>query len=222
LAGLYSDIWLSWNGQPPLALLYTYPHGPTPKSIAFLFIFLSFVAFCIVDLYAIVAAVVRKRQIHRWRWVTTPLFIAGVAIAAIPHDVAFATAVRVWGPSKNARVDLQNAIARGHVDTVDAFLRHGTPQMIGPDARTVLHVAAEHGKLKIIDVALAHGADINAQDSRGRTPLHRAVQAREVETVRHLIARGADKKVADVSGATPEVLAQKAGREDVIRALVQR
>jgi len=64
-------------------------------------------------------------------------------------------------------------------------------------------------QLRIIDLLLSYGADINLKDGDGRTPLNLAVyqtafyQANNLEAVKHLVEKGADVNMADKEGKTP-------------------
>lgn len=220
LIGLYDATSRAWRGEPPL--IYLYPHGPSPQIVLLLLILATSIVFCLIDLYAIAAAITAKRPIERWQWMTGALFSFALALTVIPEDFLLAVTIRTSGPSKNARVDLHNAAAMGRARTVKAFLREGMPQKLGADSYTVLHVAAENGNVEIIDIALANGGDINGQDSRGRTPLHSAVEANKFGAVQRLLARGANRNIADSGGNTPEDVAKRRGRENIAHLLKQQ
>ncbi|MGO4871374.1 MAG: ankyrin repeat domain-containing protein [Roseiarcus sp.] len=68
--------------------------------------------------------------------------------------------------------DLIEAIKKGHVAIVHAFLAKGASAN-ARDARggTALHWAAGRGKLDVVELLLAEGADIDARDGAGRTAL---------------------------------------------------
>lgn len=82
-----------------------------------------------------------------------------------------------------------------------------------------LHSAALRGDLQAAQALLDAGADVNAQDGRGRTPLHCAVDANSPEMIRLLLERGADPTVVDNTNSTPLDHADKNGQEEAFRAL---
>lgn len=56
---------------------------------------------------------------------------------------------------------------------------------------TPLHWAVVEGRKEAVQLLIAKGADVNAQDERGRTPLH---YAGNVEVAQLLIDNGAEKE----------------------------
>ena len=59
-------------------------------------------------------------------------------------------------------------------------------------ARRPLHYAAANGNVRVIEVLLAAGADINAFTSGGETPIMKAVFFMRNEAVRSLLDSGAN------------------------------
>ena len=78
--------------------------------------------------------------------------------------------------------------------------------------KTPLHYAAERGDIKMADVLLAHGADIEAGDISGTRPLHVAARS-SLETTKFLVERGVDINATDVDGNT--ALHKAAGNRQV-------
>ena len=68
---------------------------------------------------------------------------------------------------------------------------------------SALHVAIKMGDLKIAQLLLDHGADINAQDFRGNTPLILAIKKKNLELVTFVVMRKADVNLANNDGITP-------------------
>jgi ankyrin repeat protein len=74
------------------------------------------------------------------------------------------------------------------------------------DASTPLHYAVWKGHLDLVELLLAAGADVNAQnqnDHWGTTPLHAAAHANQKAIAALLLAHGADLEARDGNGKTP-------------------
>ncbi len=74
------------------------------------------------------------------------------------------------------------------------------------DGSTPLHCATWKGHLNVVEVLLAHGADVNAHnhnDHWGTTPLHAAAHANQKAIAELLIAHGADIHAINLNGRTP-------------------
>ncbi len=82
-------------------------------------------------------------------------------------------------------------------------------------------------QLRIIDLLLFYGADINLKDGDGRTPLNLAVyqtafyQANNLEAVKHLVEKGADVNIADKEGKTPLKIALEQNETEIADFLRQ-
>ena len=82
--------------------------------------------------------------------------------------------------------DLVQAAAAGDVSVL---LRPGTPER---DRVAALRIAAEHGRLGVIDRLLAAGTPVDGVDRDGSTALHEAAYSGRADSVSHLLAAGAD------------------------------
>jgi ankyrin repeat protein len=80
--------------------------------------------------------------------------------------------------------------------------------------------AAERGDTAAALQLIAAGADINAQDSRGRTPVMAATHANRVETVGALISAGADINIRDNLKDNPFLYAGAEGLLDILRLTI--
>jgi ankyrin repeat protein len=70
--------------------------------------------------------------------------------------------------------------------------------------------------LKIAQVLLAHGAEVNVVQAGGWTPLHQAAVHGLVDLVKLLLANGADPKAKAENGKSPIDLAAESGKNEVL------
>jgi len=78
---------------------------------------------------------------------------------------------------------------------------------------SALHRAAAQGHYDMVELLLAHGADVNAKTSYGRTPLQQAARYGHAAVAQLLIFRGANVNAATEGGETPLLIA--VGRNDL-------
>ena len=89
------------------------------------------------------------------------------------------------------------------------------------DGNTALHNAASGGKLEVLELLLARGADTeNTTEEGSRTALHEAALAGELPAVQMLLAAGVNLNSKDEYGETPLFKASSAGEAEVVRALL--
>ena len=65
------------------------------------------------------------------------------------------------------------------------------------DKSTALHLAAETGSKRSVEICLEHGADINYRRANDMTPLHIAAMKGDVEIAELLFSQGADIEAKD-------------------------
>jgi len=76
------------------------------------------------------------------------------------------------GPADPLDRKLLRAVSRGDAAKVQSLLDQGANvNTSDEDLRTVLHRAANLGRLEVARVLLANGADVNAEEQFGATPL---------------------------------------------------
>lgn len=116
--------------------------------------------------------------------------------------VAITLAALVW--SNNAFCgEIHEAANRGDLERVISLLNFD-PNLVFSRSlseleSTPLHVAATKD---VVEVLLAHKADINARDKYGETPLYVAAERGEKDVVELLLARGADVDARNTKGPT--------------------
>uniref|UniRef100_A0A667Z0V4 CARD- and ANK-containing Inflammasome Adaptor Protein n=1 Tax=Myripristis murdjan TaxID=586833 RepID=A0A667Z0V4_9TELE len=109
----------------------------------------------------------------------------------------------------------------GELSGVKELLNNIDTDTVNSSSETLLHVAAEHGRLSVIKLLLHKGARLDLQDSNGHTALHRAASRGHTEVVRALIKVGAPIYTLDTLGQTPIHLAAKNEQLNTVRALVK-
>jgi len=83
-----------------------------------------------------------------------------------------------------------------------------------------LHFAARLGHVKVAEVLLAHGADINAPEGESKlTPLHRAASYGRSQVVALLLAHNADGRAKSWDGKIPLDFARESREQETIRLL---
>lgn len=92
----------------------------------------------------------------------------------------------------------------GDVDRVDRLLRKGVLVDVTDSAGyTALHYATRGGHVRVCEILLEHGANVDARTRGMRaTPLHRAAYMGHVEVVDLLLRHGAAPNLTDVDGRT--------------------
>lgn len=86
-----------------------------------------------------------------------------------------------------------------------------------PRGYTAMYWAANCNNVRMIELLLDRGADINVQlepNAGGYTPLHAAAMFNRSEAAKVLIKRGADIRLADVNGLTALQLAERRGNNN--------
>ena len=80
------------------------------------------------------------------------------------------------------------------------------------EGQCAVHFAAELGDEALLEVLISAGANLNAQDGRGRTPLILAAMKGYHKVVRALLSNGANPALTDRDGNTALELTKKIGR----------
>lgn len=118
--------------------------------------------------------------------------------------------------------DMVRAIVQDKPGDVKALLDKGEPLDAKQNGQTALHMAAMNGKVDILTILIARGANVNIQDDEGVSPLMVAAKAGQLEAVQALIAQGAKIELQDKLGENALHIAAGHGKKDVVEALLDR
>jgi hypothetical protein len=135
--------------------------------------------------------------------------------------------IQVGGPSAESRRDRSTRNKRGpNGEMPPAPVPPPTFHNAGPLPPTEptgpVHMAALKGQVKILEILLNKGGDIDAHDSTGRTALQCAIEGRRMDAFRLLIERGASVSRCDSRGLSPLRLAVEKGMEDAVVLLIEK
>uniref|UniRef100_A0A7N6ASE0 CARD domain-containing protein n=1 Tax=Anabas testudineus TaxID=64144 RepID=A0A7N6ASE0_ANATE len=108
----------------------------------------------------------------------------------------------------------------GEIVLLEELLEDIDINTVNSSNETLLHVAAEHGHLSVIELLIRKGARLDLQDIEGHTALHRAASKGHTEIVRALIKAGAPIYSLDLHGKTPIHLAAENQMRDSVKVLV--
>ena len=119
-----------------------------------------------------------------------------------------------------APLDICTAAMLGLQDQVTAFLKQdpSLAAAVGAHGIPVLYFPIIRGHLKVAELLLSAGADLNAGEG-GTTPLHGAVMYSQTAMVRWLLDLGAKPNPKNYEGKTPLELALSNGNETIAKQL---
>ncbi|MBK8477679.1 MAG: ankyrin repeat domain-containing protein [Opitutaceae bacterium] len=102
----------------------------------------------------------------------------------------------------------------GDLGSVALYLsQNGSPCVRDSLSRTALHEAVVGGHHAIVELLIAHGAEIDAKDSNGTTPLMEAASVGDLDLIQKLLRAGADPALSDAFGARASDYAAAQGFE---------
>ncbi|CAH1954882.1 unnamed protein product [Acanthoscelides obtectus] len=154
----------------------------------------------------------------------TPLVWAASAGSARAVLALVRAGASVEAADRDGLTALHCAASRGHTDCMDTLLTLcGTStDVIDSNGCTALHYAVTLGHADATALLLAHGADPNKQDRKGRSPAHCGCAKGQFETVK-LIAgsHGANLWLKNARGDFPLHDAAGSGRRDLVKWLLE-
>ena len=148
----------------------------------------------------------------------TPLLVAAFGSFAEPRETSpYLAEIAEYGEKLQAQY-------MTHVEAAKKLLAAKADVNARDDEDySALHGAALRGNKALVEVLLAHGADVNARDKTYlATPLHLAVRAGHAGAAEALLAANADTQAKDKYGRTPLAYAESAGKEDIAKMLRRR
>ena len=134
------------------------------------------------------------------------------------REGAFANVILEFSLSS---LELHQAISRGDLATVQALLARGTDVDERDNGETALIVAA-HTRYDIVQVLLAAGSNVNAENPYGRTALMAAASRGNRDIVQSLLAAGADVNRKDHQGHTALIFAAMIGHPSIAQILLAK
>ncbi|MFM2322020.1 MAG: hypothetical protein RLZZ225_173 [Pseudomonadota bacterium] len=87
---------------------------------------------------------------------------------------------------------------------------------------TALHLAVSNNDLKLMDLLLKLGADLETKDGSGDTPLCFATWFTHIDIVKYLVEQGANLEAKDAAGNTPLHIAVLNDNLDIVKYLVEQ
>lgn len=142
--------------------------------------------------------------------------------APAPKAAAAAPVVPVVTPAARvAARSLHEAVVGGDYDETARLLDQGASiEAKDPGSgASPLHYAVMKGRMKIIDLLLSRGADVNSRTRNGTTPLHTAALYARKEVAERLLEAKADVNAKSQSGATALALAAAAKNWPIVEML---
>ncbi|RMC08736.1 hypothetical protein DUI87_14985 [Hirundo rustica rustica] len=129
---------------------------------------------------------------------------------------------RATKPRKDpAAVNIFAAVAKGSLPELEKTLKDNELNVLNPSSETLLHVAAAHGHLSIMEYLLSKGARTGVKDRKGRTALHRAAEKGHGGAVQVLLRGGASIHTLDIKGKTPLHRAAENNHSHILKILLK-
>lgn len=152
---------------------------------------------------------------------TTASGLSVVLLAAYYQEPAIAARLA----AERSDLTIFEAAAVGHERRVEAFLDSDSAQLdaVAGDGFTPLGLASFFGQPEVVELLLAHGANVNlaSQNAMRVAPLHSAVAQRRIDIARQLIAHGADVNARQADDFTPLHGAAQNGQAEMVALLLQ-
>jgi len=125
--------------------------------------------------------------------------------------------------ARGAEMTIFEAAAAGEVERVERLVDNGAPvNGLSADGWTPLHLASFFGHARIVELLLAHEADVRAtsKNSTANTALHAALAGRHPFVAGLLMGAGSDVNAVDAAGWRPLHLAAANNSLDAMKTLI--
>ncbi|MDB6027223.1 MAG: hypothetical protein JWM68_3446 [Verrucomicrobiales bacterium] len=133
----------------------------------------------------------------------TPLHIAASQYVTNSIGLLLSRSVPLNITNNAGQTPLRRAVElSGSVAVVELLLKAGANVAISPDSRTLMHVAAERGRIDLLPTLLAQKLALEALDARRNTPFMQAVSSHQWSAFAFLHAEGANINAVDIQGDT--------------------
>jgi hypothetical protein len=147
---------------------------------------------------------------------TLPVLIAAIALGALLSGSPLAAQdaqSRLWDAAiAGDTLEIRQALADGaKIDSLDTRRN--------PNGRMALNWAAWHNRVPAIEILIAMGAPLEAENRTGFSALHHAAEAGSTDAARALLAASADPLHANKAGYTPAQTAREQGNDDIAAML---
>ncbi|XP_069792433.1 CARD- and ANK-domain containing inflammasome adapter protein [Narcine bancroftii] len=122
---------------------------------------------------------------------------------------------------QNELAELHHIVASGDLSRLGKAIGHSDINGINASNETLLHVAAAHGHVNIIEYLLNRGAKLEVRDNKGQSPLHRAGEKGHTAAAKVLLRAGAHLYALDAETRTPMHLATQNNCFAIVKLLLK-
>src|SRR3990167_4259403 len=157
------------------------------------------------------------------------MFNFGGQAATYPLHEALLEQVQDHQPSQTGYASnwtaLHMAARIGSVESTSIHVAQGGINLFDSGGRTPAFMAASRGRVHVLRVLVASGANLDLAGPDGATPAFMAAQNGHAEALSVLAANGADLNLPRLDGRTPMYIAEQNGHQEAvnfIRSLKQR
>ncbi|XP_067892527.1 CARD- and ANK-domain containing inflammasome adapter protein [Heterodontus francisci] len=118
-------------------------------------------------------------------------------------------------------IELYHAAALGDLSSLDRALGDNNINGTNASNETLLHIAAAHGHVTIIEYLLNKGAKIEVRDNKGQSPLHRAAEEGHTGAAKMLLQAGAHIYALDTESRSPLHLAAQNNNFSIMKLMLK-